>query len=110
MKTVWLQRGSRRQALVFFAGWGMDERPFRRLTSSQYDVCVCFDYRDLDTDFALAALPNANRHGYGSGQPSRLRAPTSGDGRRLVVWLCRRCPVDVHHRGRCTRRWRLTAR
>ncbi len=45
MKTVWLQRDDRPQALVFFAGWGMDIQPFQRLTSSAYDVCVCYDYR-----------------------------------------------------------------
>jgi biotin synthesis protein BioG len=61
VKTAWLQRDGRRQALVFFAGWGMDERPFRRLTSSQYDVCVCFDYRDLDADFHSIMLPQSDQ-------------------------------------------------
>lgn len=58
MKSVRLQYGSRRRALVFFAGWGMDERPFRRLTSWQYDVYVCYDYRDLETELGARSLPS----------------------------------------------------
>ncbi|MFO7902347.1 MAG: alpha/beta fold hydrolase [Planctomycetota bacterium] len=48
MKSVWLKRGENSRVLLFFAGWGMDDRPFRELQSDRYDVCVCFDYRDLD--------------------------------------------------------------
>ncbi len=69
MKCVRLQAGNRPRALVFFAGWGMDDRPFRRLTSRQYDVYVCYDYRNLETDLRFGSLPNANRHGTEVGQP-----------------------------------------
>jgi len=49
VKSVWLQRAGRSQVIVFFAGWAMDDRPFRHLTSRQYDVNLCYDYRDLPT-------------------------------------------------------------
>ena len=52
MKTVWLQRNGHTRVLVFFAGWGMDERPFRRFTAVGHDVLVCSDYRET-------ALPDA---------------------------------------------------
>ncbi len=69
MKTAWLQHGKRTRALVFFAGWGMDDRPFRRLTSSHYDVCVCYDYRkeNAKTDLGSAAADPV------------ARAPVAGD-------------------------------
>ena len=41
---------------MFFAGWGMDDRPFRRLTSLRFDVLVCYDYRDPGNTAATAEL------------------------------------------------------
>lgn len=48
MKAAWLHRAGCPRALVFFAGWGMDEAPFRRLASSDWDVLAFYDFRSLD--------------------------------------------------------------
>lgn len=42
------------RALVLFAGWGMDERPFEGLNKAGYDIFVIWDYRTDTLD--LAAL------------------------------------------------------
>lgn len=34
--------------LLFFAGWGMDENPFRDYTPVGCDFMICYDYRTLD--------------------------------------------------------------
>lgn len=57
MRSAWLQRDTSQHALVFFAGWGMDDRPFRRLTSTAFDICVCYDYRNFEPQRDAASLP-----------------------------------------------------
>ena len=47
MKSIWLHQHNRSHLILFFAGWGMDERPFRRLTSERSDVLMLCDHRDL---------------------------------------------------------------
>ena len=48
MNATWLHRAGHPRVLVFFAGWGMDDAPFRRLTASRWDVLVYFDFRFPD--------------------------------------------------------------
>lgn len=36
--------------VLFFSGWGMDSRPFRRIKSDSRDVIVVYDYTDLAFD------------------------------------------------------------
>ena len=48
MKSVWLHRAGYPRVLIFFAGWGMDDAPFRGLTSNRWDVLVYYDFRRLD--------------------------------------------------------------
>jgi biotin synthesis protein BioG len=48
MKAEWLHRAGHPRLLVFFAGWGMDAAPFRRLGASRWDVLAYYDYRRLD--------------------------------------------------------------
>ena len=36
--------------LLFFAGWGMDERPFIQYTPRESDFMICYDYHTLDFD------------------------------------------------------------
>jgi len=48
MKATWLHRIRQPRALLFFAGWGMDEAPFRKLASGQWDVLTFYDYRRVD--------------------------------------------------------------
>lgn len=39
--------------MLFFAGWGMDERPFLDYRSADRDLLVCYDYRSLHFDFSV---------------------------------------------------------
>ena len=51
MQSVW-QLNNSKNLLLFFSGWGMDERPTSHLTTDRYDICTCFNYNSLDTDEA----------------------------------------------------------
>lgn len=42
--------------IVFFNGWGMDDNPFRPLTAEEYDVCMVFDYRTMETEWNMEPL------------------------------------------------------
>ncbi len=41
--------------ILFFAGWGMDDRPFAGLCREGYDVAVLWDYRSMHIDWAFTA-------------------------------------------------------
>jgi len=56
MKAAWLHQAGHPRLLVFFAGWGMDPTPFRRLASRRWDVLVYYDFRCLDEIPCLAEL------------------------------------------------------
>lgn len=43
-------RGGEREAILFFAGWGMDETPFIHYLPQHRDLIICYDYRSLDFD------------------------------------------------------------
>jgi hypothetical protein len=49
MQSVWQLNGGEK-LLLFFSGWGMDERPTAHLHGGLYDVYTCFDYRELETN------------------------------------------------------------
>lgn len=38
---------SSKKAILFFAGWGMDEKPFSHLTHKDYDLIILYDYTFL---------------------------------------------------------------
>ena len=50
MKQTFLNKKGESRLLLFFAGWGMDETPFRSWQPSGYDCMICYDYRSLDFD------------------------------------------------------------
>ena len=55
---TWLHRHQEPVCVVFFAGWGMDPRPFSPLVAGGVDVCMLSTYRRLE-------LPQlAELHGY----------------------------------------------
>lgn len=60
MKAAWLNRAGHPRALVFFAGWGMDDAPFRRLGPGNRDVLAFWDYRCMD-EVPLAAQLSSYR-------------------------------------------------
>lgn len=60
MKIVKIPSHSRKkrdpaQLLLFFAGWGIDERPFLEYFRPARDVMVCYDYSSLDFDAGMLA-------------------------------------------------------
>ncbi len=59
MKSKWLQRGAHPDLLLFWNGWGMDERPFSHLTGAAHDVLMLYDYRTLSPPDELARLDGA---------------------------------------------------
>lgn len=45
---------SARRAVLLFAGWGMDEKPFGRINTDGYTLIVVWDYRDIRFPAELA--------------------------------------------------------
>lgn len=48
MKQTFLINNEASRLVLFFAGWGMDEAPFRSYQTSGSDFMLCYDYRTLD--------------------------------------------------------------
>lgn len=42
---------NREKLIIFFNGWGMDEKIISHLDSEGYDLLILYDYTDLDIDF-----------------------------------------------------------
>lgn len=42
-----------KRLILFFAGWGMDEKPFASLVKPGYDIMLVYDYRDDTFDKSL---------------------------------------------------------
>lgn len=61
MKIKTIQHTGERVCILFFAGWGMDERPFAHYVTPGTDLMVCYDYRTLDFDETLL-LPYKEVH------------------------------------------------
>ncbi|WP_421919346.1 DUF452 family protein [Marinifilum sp.] len=47
MKTKWIHKNSKKECILFFNGWSFDDSPFSHLPSDEYDVMMCYDYRDI---------------------------------------------------------------
>lgn len=56
MQIDWLIRKKRERLILFYNGWGMDDRPFRPLPSKQFDVLVCSDYSQQENVPALQKM------------------------------------------------------
>ncbi len=50
MKSEWLIKSDNKNLILFFAGWGMNPRPFKHITSDSSDVAMFFDYHNADVD------------------------------------------------------------
>ncbi|MFA6716134.1 MAG: pimeloyl-ACP methyl esterase BioG family protein [Victivallales bacterium] len=49
MEKLWIKRDNSAELLLFFNGWGMDEKPFRCLDNcSGLDVLMLYDYTELE--------------------------------------------------------------
>ena len=85
MKAEFLVRKGRSKLLVFFAGWGMDPRPFGRLSSQAYDVLILFDYRELrDLSLDLSAYQETEVLAWSLGVSAALRMAAKIPARRWV--------------------------
>ena len=58
MKQSYIIHEHHPRLLLFFAGWGADETPFKMYRPVASDFMVCYDYRTLDFDASgLEAIP-----------------------------------------------------
>lgn len=48
MKYFWINKENNSNLIIFFNGWGMDEKPFMNLNTPQNDVITYYDYRVID--------------------------------------------------------------
>ena len=48
MDCHWLNKNGNKNLIVFFNGWGMDEKIVSHLNCTNYDVITYFDYRNLN--------------------------------------------------------------
>lgn len=62
MQVSWLHKKDHDDLIVFCNGWGMDRFPVESLGSSEYDVLMLYDYRDLDGAPDLAKRAGQYRH------------------------------------------------
>lgn len=51
MKHFWLNKtNTNKKLIIFFNGWGMDEKIVSHLECEDYDIVVLYDYNDLELD------------------------------------------------------------
>ncbi|MBQ8887564.1 MAG: DUF452 family protein [Candidatus Gastranaerophilales bacterium] len=50
MQYKWLNKKENKNLIVFFNGWGMDEKVVEHLNFANYDVLTFYDYRSLEID------------------------------------------------------------
>ncbi len=48
MKTHWLHKKLRTKCILFFNGWACDEEAVKHLDAENFDVLVCYDYRNIE--------------------------------------------------------------
>ncbi len=48
MQYKWLNKNNNKNLIVFFNGWGMDEKIVKNLAFEEYDVLAFFDYRTFE--------------------------------------------------------------
>ncbi len=53
MKQVYIIQEKHPKLLLFFAGWAMDEEPFKHYHPEGMDYMICYDYRSLDFDYSI---------------------------------------------------------
>ncbi|RXQ95801.1 DUF452 family protein [Ancylomarina salipaludis] len=47
MEFRYLHKNNSPKLILFMSGWGCDELPFLKIEANEYDVLMCYDYRDL---------------------------------------------------------------
>ena len=56
MKHYWLENKNRNKLILFFAGWGQEEIPFRNIESKEYDVLMFYAYNSNSEVFDFNQL------------------------------------------------------
>ena len=49
MEYKWLNKKNNKKLIIFFNGWGMDEKIVSDLCAQNYDILTLFDYRTIET-------------------------------------------------------------
>ena len=58
MKYHWLNKENNKRLIVFFCGWSFDYVPFEFLSHEGADICVIYDYGDINSPEFAKTLPN----------------------------------------------------
>lgn len=53
MEAKWVVKNSRRSLILFFCGWGFDERCIKHIGDQRHDVVAVYDYRSLSFDASI---------------------------------------------------------
>lgn len=56
MRYKWLNKVNNKKLIIFFNGWGMDEKVVTHLDCEDFDLLMFYDYNTLDTDFDFSLL------------------------------------------------------
>lgn len=97
MEINWLKRTGSREVVLFFNGWGMDQRAVSHV-EGELDVCEVHDYRDIERGIApdLDAYEAVNVVAWSMGvwAASLLVGRWNLCPRRMVALNGTECPVD----------------
>lgn len=107
MKQSYIIHEHHPRLLLFFAGWGADETPFKMYRPAASDFMVCYDYRTLDFDASgLEEYREINLIGWSMGvwaasqTVPQLSSPgTSGEGIHMANSIAINgtpYPIDQH--------------
>ena len=107
MKQSYIIHEHHPRLLLFFAGWGADETPFKMYRPAASDFMVCYDYRTLDFDASgLEEYREINLIGWSMGvwaasqTVPQLSSPgTSGKGIHMAISIAINgtpYPIDQH--------------
>ena len=107
MKQSYIIHEHHPRLLLFFAGWGADETPFKMYRPAASDFMVCYDYRTLDFDASgLEEYREINLIGWSMGvwaasqtMPQLSSPGTSGEGIHMANSIAINgtpYPIDQH--------------
>ncbi|HOJ50181.1 MAG TPA: DUF452 family protein [Spirochaetota bacterium] len=48
MKEIWLNKEGNDNLIIFFNGWGLDEKPFLFLDKKNFDILMFYNYQNID--------------------------------------------------------------
>ena len=90
MQQRFIKKENNPRLLLFFAGWGSDERLFDRPVADGYDYLLCFDYRSPDFDYALEAVFRGTLAHFSDAALVRFRRRICGTAEQVKEFLSHR--------------------